>query len=52
MYMYIPSGVYTNDLNNTTYHHDITSNASDSVYDFYLPDVTGDILTIQVRDDI
>lgn len=52
MYMYIPSGVYTNDLNNTIYHHDITSNASDSVYDFYLPDVTGDILTIQVRDDI
>lgn len=52
MYMYIPSGVYTNNLNNTTYHHDITSNASDSVYDFYLPDVIGNILTIQVRDDI
>lgn len=52
IYMYIPSGVYTNDLSADTYHHDITSYDEDNVYDFYLPYITGDTLTLQIRDDI
>lgn len=52
VYMYIPDGVYTNNLSETEYHHNITSNSTDSTYDFYLPYIISDIFTIQARNDI
>ena len=52
IYMYIPSGIYTNNVSVTQYHHDITSTDIDSVYDFYLPYYSSVPITVQVRDKI
>ena len=52
IYMYIPSGIYTNNTAITTYHHNITSSAADSVYDFFLPYYSSIPITIQIRDAI
>ena len=52
IYMYIPDGIYTNDNDVSTYHHNITSNSSDNVYDFYLPYCESTPITIEARDKI
>lgn len=52
IYMYIPDGVYTNNQSVSTYHHDVTSSSTDSVYDFYLPFIFSNAITIQARDTI
>lgn len=52
IYMYIPDGVYTNNQSVSAYHHNITSSSADSVYDFFLPFVFSNAITIQARDTI
>ena len=50
--LYIPNGVYTNSPNTEIYHHNISSTAQDSVYDFYLPRVLSNPIIIQARESI